>query len=74
MINTEDRQRGPKLCIIGVYGEDSQRLIPTVIPQERFLEIKKYSFETLYPTESLCAETLNTELPTPRHSTKIIGL
>ena len=45
--NIEDRQRGSKVWVTGVYGEDDQNLVSTIPPQGRFLEIKKYILETM---------------------------
>lgn len=39
--NIEDRQRGSKVWVTGVYGEDDQNLVSMIPPQESFLKIKK---------------------------------
>ena len=66
--NSEDRQIGSKLRVTGVREKTHYSLVPITIPQEKWLEIQKYTFETTYSKESLGAETINTEHPTPRHS------
>lgn len=43
-------------------------------PQEKWLEVKKHIFETMYSKESMDVEAINTEQPTPRYSNTIIEL
>lgn len=57
--NIEDRQRGSKVWVTGVYGADDQNLVSMIPPQESFLKIKKNIYLKRCVRKTLCGLRLS---------------